>query len=56
MKKEIHIDHLLLRQVRSFLQVTRGDRFEALYIVAVTTGLRTSYSETRRKERERIPD
>ncbi len=37
-KKEIR--PLSLDQVRAFLEAMRGDRFEALYVLAVTTGLR----------------
>jgi integrase len=34
------VDALLPEAARAFLDATRGDRFEALYVVAVSTGLR----------------
>lgn len=34
------VDALISEEARAFLEAARGDRFEALYVVAVTTGLR----------------
>jgi integrase len=34
------VDALLSEEARAFLEAARGDRFEALYVVAVTTGMR----------------
>ncbi len=34
------VDALLPKEARAFLEAARGDRFEALYVVAVTTGMR----------------
>jgi len=34
------VDALIPEEARAFLDAARGDRFEALYVVAVTTGLR----------------
>lgn len=34
------VDALLPEEARAFLEAARGDRFEALYVVAVTTGMR----------------
>ncbi len=34
------VDALLPEEARAFLDAARGDRFEALYVVAVSTGLR----------------
>jgi integrase len=36
------VDALLPEEARAFLEAARGDRFEALYVVAVTTGMRRS--------------
>ena len=35
------INSLTLAQVKTLLNAARGDRFEALYILAVTTGMRS---------------
>ncbi len=34
------VDALIPEEARAFLDAARGDRFEALYVVAVTTGMR----------------
>ena len=37
-KKEIH--PLTPREVRTLLEAAKGERFEALYVLAITAGLR----------------